>query len=131
MREIKFRAWDKEKKEMGKPFGIYCTLLPLIYRETKIIMQFTGLKDKNRKEIFEGDVVEMFFNDKKGIVKGIIEWKQEECEFIINVDWTINDGSGGATYCTLGHYLLKNNKFDKVEIIGNIYENPELLEKTK
>ena len=66
-REIKFRAWDKKQKIMShifkfvdRPFWLEDTFEPAPMIESQkraIIMQFTGLKDKNGKEIFEGDIV--------------------------------------------------------------------------
>ncbi len=117
MREIKFRAWDKIEKimylDVQDEYDFICgskiaeSFGELLEDEDFIVMQFTGLKDKNGKEIFEGDIL---FD---GTVKSFVIWKEEESMFGIN----------NGKY-ELGYY---NNW----EVIGNIYENPELLEEEK
>ena len=114
MRIIKFRAWDKEKGkivyeiEFNKiPNGInhaikICDILGLE------LMQFTGLKDKNKKEIYEGDIVES--TDKTA---------RYEIVFL--------EGSYMARSIKLKDYYDDISMFHKV--IGNIYENPELINK--
>jgi hypothetical protein len=123
MREIKFRAWDKTnkvfytwgfvKEKQGLIFkGIPNLTIPMEELQS-ISQQFTGLKDKNTKEIYEGD---------------IIEYKAKDCthtaKIIIGVS---EDGEYGVL---IGNSILR--KADKInescEVIGNIYENPELLE---
>ena len=106
MREIKFRAWEKEFKNMvydilaGKesPFR-YCEL-----------MQYTGLKDKNGKEIYEGDIVKYDYNSTP------IEHCLEAVTF---------DQEWGCW--KLGTYMLEPTIKKTLEIIGNIYENSDLL----
>ena len=110
-REIKFRAWSPNGKCEGRcleeiidrGFG-----LPVTSNETKI-MQYTGLKDKNGKEIYERDILKHGegFGDGIGIVSYVaplfaLEYKN--------------------TYC-------KEFDFERCEIIGNIYENPNLTRK--
>ena len=113
MRTIRFRAWfEKEMIYEGQNYGdTICIDKDFIFRFENI-MQFTGLKDKNGKEIYEGDIVEGI-NDssfevsfKKGCFIGIV----------IKVD--------KFEYKYL-EYSLHN--LENIEIIGNIYENPELL----
>jgi len=64
MREIKFRAWDKERKTMLSPDDL-CHLEGNVSKALKEssphleLMQFTGLKDKNNREIYEGDIVKL------------------------------------------------------------------------
>lgn len=114
MREIKFRAWNKDCKEM-----VQMAELLLINKFDKvlktedknhIIMQFTGLVDNNGKEIYEGDIVKTTIGHKF------------EIGFI--------DGKFG---CADGGYLMTfgNEKavVDSCEVIGNIYENKELAYK--
>ena len=119
MREIKFRVWDKENKEMLDVEALHwddCTREFLIrttmysdYFTPEELMQFTGLYDKNGKEIYEGDIVKAKFFEKH--ITG-------EIEFAL-----------GAFFVT-GSSVSDNQMFifNDFEVVGNIYENPELLE---
>lgn len=121
MREIKFRAWDKSFKEMRQLIGFTYPNKSNIdtytednsYRNMKedtIIMQFTGLKDKNGKEIYEGDIIRYITpNGYKVIYK--VQWNSGLCAFTVNDD---------EDYLN----LVDEEKF---EVIGNIYENPKLM----
>ena len=113
----KFRAWDKETKTMNGMAEIYRNRnqeIELHPRDDDIIlMQSTGFKDKNDKEIFEGDIL----GTKDGLLNGFIEYREDLGMFV--------------------NTLIRYNNFERLcnigsdrEIIGNIYENPELLEVT-
>ena len=107
MKELKFRVWDKTNK---KWFDDYTEFLTEDWFKDGEITQFTGLHDKNSKEIYEGDILESPGWDWK-----LIFWSEEYS------GWCFSTSNAGAI------------KFTKDEaatswIIGNIYENPELME---
>ena len=135
MREIKFRVWDKLerpwdkefKKEMiydiaGIEFWLDCIRIVdegqhyyLKFKYTEI-MQYTGLIDKNEKEIYEGDIIRLKHHiDKRINVVGKVVFLSEQASF------GIIDNLGQE-------YPLFRNTTEQIEIIGNIYENLELLE---
>lgn len=138
----KFRAWDKETKAMNGMAEIYRNRnqeIELHPRDENIIlMQSTGLKDKNGKEIFEGDILK--FNDEwadycyEGYVDGSIdgfnyvEIKREKTYFAFGK--TKIPESSLINLTENEHYpfeeLLTEASYE-FEIIGNIYENPEIL----
>lgn len=119
MREIKFRAWDKKEKKMQylKNIGICYEYSCLTFQgdsysgicewptgddseiENQEIMQYTGLNDKNGKESYDGDILKWFYSN-----------YAEPC---------------------IAEVTFSNGRFDipseEFEIIGNIYQNPELL----
>ncbi len=121
MREIKFRAWYARKKSPGT-MSYYPVLVrnredvwTTEYPETAVLMQYTGLKDKNGKEIYEGDICryqEWLQPDLKGECQ-IHKIKFGYCSF------DFGD-------CPLYEWLDEEGNID-IEVIGNIYENPELL----
>ena len=120
MREIKFRAWDKKSITMDY-FDLMDLVQPasdsLIYSsgvaspEKKEIMQFTGLKDKNGREIYEGDIL-------------LGTWGHFDEPRHYEVKWA-DDMAGFdpfVCYSDAEEFDTKN-----CEVVGNIYKNPELL----
>ncbi|QYC52364.1 YopX protein [Fusobacterium phage FNU_1P] len=120
MREIKFRAWHNEEKIMGEVLGIDILHKEIFfsnedadcYEHTDFkdieLMQYTGLKDKNNKEIYEGDIVTLH-NSKYKII-----FNSKEAGFVLRDDkFEMN-------------IPFTNNNNKRMEVIGNIYENPEL-----
>lgn len=125
-REIKFRAWSGEKMVIvndivfsgEKPKGFWKE--NSVYESSETLMQFTGLQDKNGVDIYEGDVIQYVSN-------GILQFRE--------VYWD----------ATMAGYLTRNTHFQDdillgfgwlstngaIEVIGNKYQNPELLTNNK
>ncbi len=129
MREIKFRAWDKEKKIMIRVDGINFALNRYWGQEHNShikhdfslepyeFMQFTGLKDKNGKEIWEGDIVLYAYDEDEDLQKYQVKW--EAAGF-----WLLYlDGK----YPEFEFDPFTQDDGKDMEVIGNIYENSELL----
>ena len=124
MREIKFRAWHKEKKIMGEVLGIDILHKEIFFSNEDVdcyehtdfkdieLMQYTGLKDKNNKEVYEGDIVKLRANHGIGVIKYYDEWGAFVVEYIKPRPLTV-----------LGMNYYKED----IEILGNIYKNPELI----
>lgn len=132
MRDIKFRCWDTENKQMLKVqeldfedtfYGGRLSIRADMYNdyfdiEDMILMQYTGLKDKNEKEIYEEDIVKI--NDE--IIAKVI-WDNDYLGYFLyaNEENSIDSFENGEQ--PLYDY------WGSIEVIGNIYDNPELLEK--
>jgi len=135
MREIKFRAWDKNDKRIfidpqmidfyNKKIGYmqYQTeympdtsySIPVGFEEFEYseLMQYTGLKDEYGDEIYEGDIVTLHNSRYKVI------FNMEQARFVLRDDKFEME------------IPFTNNNNERMEIIGNIYENPELMEEVK
>lgn len=109
MREIKFRLWNTVRKKIEYS-GMVFLGNKIIQDKYNIVMQFTSLKDKNGKEIYEGDILQ----DDEG--------NQQIVEFN-----TFIDGDGYASSGYTFRNLLSFDDTENIEIIGNIYENLELI----
>lgn len=123
MREIKFRAWDDGK--MIYPVGALADIKRFfrIIREDAVLMQYTGLKDKNGKEIYEGDYVTM---NEFTVIKGVLIKSEGEivyCDNVASFGVKVLDEEieGNSTTWSVGHF------HGGFEVIGNVYQNPELL----
>lgn len=147
MRELKFRAWDKDNKEMvyaGRPFSDpelwYLSDVNGDSYELKLtignhgdysrkvdfeLMQFTGLKDKNGKECYEFDIVQFTPPKRKsGFTKKptpmVVIWHEKKARFTLLIG---KGKTGELNYMNLAVALADPNH----EIVGNRYENPELM----
>ena len=118
MREIKFRTWHKELKSMEHRLSFKSMSIIDRYPEMYEVMQYTGLKDKNGKKIYERDVVTFFDNKCKKRIS-VIKWGKRKHGWVLK----FYDKSFHAHDSKNRYYALHKN----VEVIGNIYENHELL----
>ena len=152
MREIKFRIWDERAKQYADTKK--CVYIVGVLHNNKIVLgfdspkaeyslglvleQFTGLLDKNGKEIYDGDILKVFVNkrvptpenerkcewDTVRLVPSFEEWTVEYCE---------RYSQGNGFYCfgknrRFNTFMTKSKLYNtKAEIIGNIHDNPELL----
>lgn len=115
MRELKFRAWYKSEKKMiyniqnefeeRIELGMDC-FSDYLKNDDFIIEQYTGIKDKNGKEIYEGDIVSKHNSDTKGVVK------------------QVKDGQWAIYWDNVpdGYYVLFKYS-DWCEVVGNIHED--------
>lgn len=143
-REIKFRGWLKSRWEgdedankmyydiqnsydtLGdvKPYDPMTDFKEWIDDDIAVVEQYTGLKDKNDKEIYEGDIVKQLMyvlEGKECITTWVVRWNNNEfCYDLHRVS--------GALY---GDSMMSSGDAKDYEVIGNIHENPELLEEGK
>ncbi|EAC9723672.1 hypothetical protein N0C11_000514 [Listeria monocytogenes] len=131
MRDIEYRAFVKETKKMlpvtdlcfneTEAVGVSgcgdanCTLCVDWYNfDDVVLMQYTGLKDKNGKKIFEGDIVDISVYDR-------LDWSSIKGKVVfLNGAWLVED---------VGHFAITlQSETNEIEIIGNVHENLGLWE---
>ncbi|WP_445623554.1 YopX family protein [Lacticaseibacillus paracasei] len=123
-REIKFRAWDKENKKMAHvsridfgPGGIKYLI------DDSVLLEYTGLHDKNGREIYEGDILKVTSEDGESYV-ATVKWFGDE-------GYPAFDLAGiPAAWCYESNALVTifESGVETCEVIGNIFEEKQLLE---
>lgn len=134
-REIKFRAWDKKDKVMVDvaamnfgPSGLWSLIEDADDAELQLednyeLMQYTGLNDKNGRDIYEGDIVYFGsvwcvgdeYDPREEEHTGLVEYRPDYASYVVNCNGKI-------------YPLEQLISFDGYSVQGNVHENPELLE---
>ena len=122
MREYKFRAWDSLVEKMYSWTELLNQNLKNIFTIPEQcgynLMQYTGLKDKNGKEIYEGDIVKFRFKEDREEFPDLIGYIEYQSTF-----------AAFRIMSNQGSFKIDITEIKFIEKIGNIYDNPELLEK--
>lgn len=141
-REILFQIWDKEKKRMSKPLPVFWPVIQwsdgdidmptdfaLSRTERFVFRQFIGMQDKNKVNIYDGDIGEIKTMQGR-IERFVVEWGIHRRD--MKSGWTVDIPGfcfrveGFPTFPIVNNYL-NGHDLDIIEIIGNIWQNPELI----
>ncbi len=127
MRQIKFRFYHKKRNRIYEIYKIDFILEIVtcgikngteeFYFSEGILIQFTGLKDKNGKEIYESDIV--LYTCNEGTFQTVVKWGVKRHGFVLNVNLSTKKWNN------IKIFSLPSLKY--IEVIGNIYENSDLL----
>lgn len=129
-REIKFRAWDRSLKKMIYP-KLWDNSMPSNWERWYDLMQFTGLLDKNGREIYEGDIVVkdtyIWFDNGEPNYVGVVDFIFCQWQVYAHCINKSKHGISNGINMSLNDEGYGENEKSDWRIIGNIHENPELL----
>lgn len=131
-REIKFRVFGNS--EMMIDWEVLKQLhVGTVFQNTDgyNVMQYTGLKDRNNKEIYEGDIVRILYSDWVSQNSDDTRTINQYLKDIASIKIVVWDYNGFYVANKIGGYAetMEVGKYGYLEVIGNIFENPELLNK--
>jgi uncharacterized phage protein (TIGR01671 family) len=133
MRDIKFRAWDKQ---LGRMLSDAMPMRGSIWWDNGAsfdgkggeydVMQFTGIVDKDNKPVYEGDVIKTFWQHDGHInrdyeIVGVVSYSEDMAQFVVT-----NDAKD--QWCPFYSFDREEYFPDYTEVLGNIYEHPHLLD---
>lgn len=137
MRELKFRIWDKQQNRFhtDRDWGISLDGTHIIgisshdrwdhdkgYKikltDNLVIQQYTGLKDKNGKDVYEGDIIQYNVGSSYENMNFIVQWSEDSLGYILQ--------SQSGDILT-NSWTPDGNRFNFIELKGNVFENKELL----
>lgn len=133
MREIKFRAWDNLEKRMRKVVSLHWQGDKLVSARLEgenepipiegrlVIEKFISLKDENNKNIYAEDIVEVKHSDWTEPTIHVVKWCGDEKYPAFNLKPELDEAVNSIA-------LVAQSDFFSVKVVGNIHENPELLE---
>lgn len=133
MRDIKFRAWDNLEKRMRKVVSLHWQgdkLVsarlegdnePIPIERRLVIERFISLKDENNKNIYAEDIVEVKHSDWTEPTIHVVKWCGDEKYPAFNLKPELDEAVNSIA-------LVAQSDFFSVKVVGNIHENPELLE---
>ena len=136
MHEIKLRAWDNLEKRMRKVISLHWQGDKLISAKLEgdnepipiegrlVIEKFISLKDENNKNIYAEDIVEVKHSDWTEPTIHVVEWCGDEKYPAFNLKPELDEAVNSIA-------LVAQSDFFSVKAVGNIHENPELLEEEK
>ena len=136
MRELKFRAWDNLEKRMRKVVSLHWQgdkLVsarlegenePIPIERRLVIEKFISLKDENNKNIYAEDIVEVKHSDWTEPTIHVVKWCGDEKYPAFNLKPELDEAVNSIA-------LVAQSDFFSVKVVGNIHENPELLEEEK